>query len=114
MSAWYMCLLCVRMPRPRLQDTRPHTAGVENTLPCDVLIIVVRRDGGPGRKARGFDEHKRAGLLAPESSSGPALPCANRAQWRCGAVVVRYSGATVRDLHPIPYSPQAVARGTRL
>ena len=39
----------------------------------------------------------------------------------CGAVVVRYSGATVRDFfraslrfrHPVPYSPRAVARGTR-
>jgi len=29
------------------------------------------------------------------------------------AFVVRYSGATVRDLHPVPYSPGAVATGTR-
>jgi hypothetical protein len=29
-----------------------------------------------------------------------------------GAFVARYSGATVRDLHPIPYSPKAVALGT--
>lgn len=37
-----------------------------------------------------------------------------------GVVVVRYSGATVRDFvrallrfgHPIPYSPRAVTRGT--
>jgi len=28
-------------------------------------------------------------------------------------VVVRYSGATVRDFHPIPYSPAAVTAGTR-
>ena len=29
-----------------------------------------------------------------------------------GAFVARYSGGTVRALHPIPYSPLAVARGT--
>ena len=48
--------------------------------------------------ARDFDEHERAGLLTPESFSGPALPCVLGAQWLMnGAVVVRYSGATVRD-----------------
>jgi hypothetical protein len=31
---------------------------------------------------------------------------------KIGAFVVRHSGATARDLHPSPYSPQAVARGT--
>jgi hypothetical protein len=30
-----------------------------------------------------------------------------------GTFVVRHSGATVRDLHPIPYSPLIVIRGTR-
>ena len=47
--------------------------------------------------ARDFDEHERAGLLTPESFLGPALPYALGTQWLKGAVVVRYSGATVRD-----------------
>ena len=34
------------------------------------------------------------------------------AQWLKGAFVSRYSGATAWDLHPFPYSPLAVARGT--
>jgi hypothetical protein len=89
----------------------------------------------------GLYEHKRAGLLTLESSSGPALP-PNDLKWgfriaNCGlenfnnsqfairnphfkslgsgvvgTFVVHHSGATVRDLHPIPYSPLTVIRGT--
>jgi hypothetical protein len=33
-------------------------------------------------------------------------------QWLLEAFVVRYSGATARDSHPIPYSPKAMAQGT--
>jgi hypothetical protein len=43
-------------------------------------------------------------LLAP--------PYRAPAQWLKGAFVSRYSGATVWDLHPFPYSPLAVTRGT--
>lgn len=58
--------------------------------------------------AQDFDEHERAGLLTPESFSNPALPCALRHTVAIdGAVVVRYSGATVRDFAGIN------ARGTR-
>lgn len=45
-------------------------------------------------------------------STPPALPIPlteSVASWR---FVARYSGATARDLHPLPYSPRAVARGT--
>lgn len=30
------------------------------------------------------------------------------------AFVTRYSGVTVRDFHPFPYSPQTVVRGTHI
>ncbi len=43
--------------------------------------------------------------------TGFALPL--RMQWLDEAFVARYSGATARDSHPLPYSPQAVAWGTR-
>jgi hypothetical protein len=33
-------------------------------------------------------------------------------QWLCEIFVPRYSGATARDLHPFPYSPLTVIRGT--
>jgi hypothetical protein len=59
---------------------------------------------------------EKAGLLASRSSyllrlavsfgdSGPALKAVE-------AFVTRYSGATARDFHPVPYSPPAVAKGT--
>src|SRR4030095_3904847 len=78
--------------------------------------------GARATAARDFDEHERAGLLTSESFFVPALPCTCTARWRAlGAVVVRYSGATVRDFadallrlrHPVPYSPAAVTAGTR-
>jgi hypothetical protein len=42
----------------------------------------------------------------------PRLSVLIRDSGICGAFVVRYSGATVRDLHSVPYSPMTVATGT--
>jgi hypothetical protein len=60
---------------------------------------------------RYFDRGERAGLLTSESSSGPPFR-PSRDSGISGAFVVRYSGATARDLHPVPYSPAAVTTGT--
>src|SRR5206468_2340370 len=56
-----------------------------------------------GRKSRSSDFRVilRPRLSVPLRDSGIV-----------GAFVVPYSGATVRDLHPVPYSPGAVATGT--
>nr|QIQ10871.1 hypothetical protein OJOKFFHK_00014 [uncultured bacterium] len=53
---------------------------------------------------------KKAGLLTSKSFYLPYLPAFQ--QWQLKAFVIRYSGATVRDLHPFPYSLLAVARST--
>jgi len=44
--------------------------------------------------------------------SGPAFSRFGT-RWFNGAFVTRYSGATARDLHPVPYSPATVAAGTQ-
>jgi hypothetical protein len=53
-----------------------------------------------------YDEHEKAGLLTSRSSYWLNLPA-----W-CGsgslAFVLRYSGVTVWDFHPFPYSPYAL------
>jgi hypothetical protein len=68
------------------------------------------RDSCPDM-GRGLDEHEKSrssgsevGLLIP-----PYRDCS---QWLRGTFVTRYSGATAWDLHPFPYSPLAVTRGT--
>lgn len=53
---------------------------------------------------------KKAGLLTSKSFYLPCLPAFQ--QWLLKAFVIRYSGATVRDLHPFPYSLLAIARST--
>jgi hypothetical protein len=58
-----------------------------------------------------IDEGERAGLLTSRSSYSPRLSMLAHSGI-LGAFVTRYSGATARDLHPIPYSPIAVATGT--
>ena len=55
----------------------------------------------PQTSLRGLDEHEKAGLLTPRSSYSPRLTVF-LTQWRRGAFVARYSGATARDLHPFP------------
>jgi hypothetical protein len=58
-----------------------------------------------------FNRGERAGLLTSESSPAPPFQ-PSRESGISGAFVVRYSGATVRDSHPVPYSPAAVTTGT--
>jgi hypothetical protein len=42
--------------------------------------------------------------------TGLALPLKKAVAYE--AFVTRYSGATARDLHPLPYSPRPMAQGT--
>ena len=65
----------------------------------------------PPETSDGLDELEQAGLLAPRSSYSPGLTI-RFGQWRMWAFVARYSGATARDSHPIPYSPPIVTKGT--
>jgi hypothetical protein len=67
-----------------------------------ILTALPEQSNDENEKSRssGFE----VALLTP-----PYRACA---QWLRGAFVARYSGATARDSHPIPYSPPAVAGGT--
>jgi len=58
----------------------------------------------------GLDEHEQAGLLASRSSYWLRLTA--QLQWLDEAFVARYSGATARDPHPLPYSPQTLVWST--
>jgi len=53
---------------------------------------------------------EKAGLLAPRSSYSPCLTVRKHSGTK--GFCARYSGATVRDLHPFPYPPLAVTKGT--
>jgi hypothetical protein len=63
----------------------------------------------------------RFGFLAPASRSSDfevirfssAFPGAQLRAAQNRGFVSRYSGATVRDFHPVPYSPPGQTRGTR-
>jgi len=61
------------------------------------------------RHPTGSDEREQAGLLAPRSTYSAGLPI-RTGQWPFWRFVARYSGATARDSHPLPYSPHT--RGT--
>jgi hypothetical protein len=67
------------------------------------------RDSCP-RTSAGLDEREKAGLLTPRSLYSLRLTIL--ADSGSEVFVARYSGATARDLHPLPYSPLAVAKGT--
>jgi hypothetical protein len=56
---------------------------------------------------------KQVFWLRSHSEAQPYRAKIMRRSGMLGAVVVRYSGATVRDLHPVPYSPATVAAGTQ-
>jgi hypothetical protein len=85
------------------------TEGRRASHPVFGETVLSAHSSGPAH--RYFDRGERAGLLTSESSSGPPFrpPRDSGISW---AFVVRYSGATARDLHPVPYSPAAVTTGT--
>jgi hypothetical protein len=58
----------------------------------------------------GFDEDEKQVFWLRSHSTCLALP--QVLQWPPEAFVIRYSGATARDLHPIPYSPKSIILGT--
>jgi hypothetical protein len=58
----------------------------------------------------GFDEGEKQVFWLRSHSTCLALP--QVVQWPPEAFVIRYSGATARDLHPIPYSPKTIVLGT--
>ena len=58
----------------------------------------------------GFDEGEKQVFWLRSLSTRLALP--QDLQWPPEAFVIRYSGATARDLHPIPYSPKTIVSGT--
>ena len=93
MSAWYLDLHCGCLVRGCVCEAagmmRNHATSSSPSLGVTAALATAARD---------FDEHERAGLLTPELSFDPAFPCACGTQWLCiEVVVVRYSGATVRD-----------------
>jgi hypothetical protein len=83
------------------------TEGRRASHPVFGETVLSAHSSGPAH--RYFDRGERAGLLTSESSSGPPFrpPRDSGISW---AFVVRYSGATARDLHPVPYSPATISR----
>jgi hypothetical protein len=75
----------------------PHHCRRRNSLPQSSALRTLMRT-----KSR--SSGSEVVLLAP--------PYRTVMQWLFEAFVVRYSGATARDSHPIPYSPKAMALGT--
>ncbi len=53
----------------------------------------------PSTAWRGRDEHRRTGILTPDSNLAPAFPDTGQWQWE---LVIRYSGATVPGFHGVP------------
>jgi len=90
----------------RQKNSRNHPRGSEGGLTAlDFSPIRFLAKPLPASHDAGLDERGQAGLLTPRSAYSANLT--NRrgsvVTWR---FVARYSGATVRDSHPLPYSPQ--------
>jgi hypothetical protein len=88
------------------KKSRDHSRGSEGgQTTLDFSPIRFLAKPLPASHDAGLDEREQAGLLTSRSSYSASLT--NRdGQWVSWRFVTRYSGATARDLHPLPYSPQ--------
>ncbi len=98
----------------RLGKARDYGPGLHRTIEQTRLFShpVLWRDSRPNG-CLGLDEHGQAGLLTSGSTYRLRLTAKKDFSTAAfEAFVARYSGATVRDFHPLPYSPRTVVQGT--
>ena len=91
--------------RPRRKEAEGTLQTPPKTVRRAGLILLFDGEAGSGERSR--DEHNRTGILTWGSTSlPPSRPLARPvAYWE---FVTRYSGATVPDLHGVPWHQSVV------
>jgi len=96
--------------KPKAARTNPKP-GRHVSSGQDLIRSLVARPFYGLRKANGRWVAKKAGLLASRSSYSPRLSVFGSTVAFLGLWSLVTAALTVRDLHPIPYSPTACGRG---